>query len=300
MRTLALFAIPALLVAQAPAPTLSQRLKADTPAVEALTKAFKYQEALAKAETMIPATRPEFVKGDPRKGFESSQEYSSLMAIYSQCGKLALLGGDWAKGKDYFAKAQEVAKANHSNFTEVAGPLTQTWQKAMEDSSKALQDNAARRKEVEAKGGKDLTAQDQEVLNAVAVWENNLKNGGKVVKQLQDHSEGLRKDAEAFSKPIEGVDKDIKAEADTLASDKFKGDKAKYVAAVLNTPGNFALPTQADKVKLLYRLVFLDPANTRAAKSLEAGIQGLDVPVPEEKKLAPAKKAAPKKKSATK
>jgi hypothetical protein len=299
MRTLAFFAIPAILVAQAPAPSLSQRLKADTPAVEALTKQFKYREALTKVEALIPAVKPEFVKGDPRRGFESSQEYSSLMAVNSLSGKLALLSGDWSKAKDYFAKAQEVAKENHANFSEVATPLIQTWQKAMEDSSKALQDNAARRKEVEAKAEKDHTAQDQEVVKAVAVWEGNLKNGGKVVKQLQEHSEGLRKDAEAFAKPIEGVDKDIKAEADTLA-DKFKGDKAKYVVAVLNTPGNFALPSQADKVKLLYRLVFLDPANTRAARSLEAGIQGMDVPLPEEKKLAPAKKVTPKKKSAAK
>ncbi len=297
MKTIALFAVPAILVAQAPAPSLSQRLRTEAPAVEALGKEHKYKEALAKAEALIPATKPEYVKGDPRRGLESSQEYSSLMAAYSLSGKMALMGGDWAKAKDHFSKAQAVAKENHANFTEVITPLVQTWQKAIEDSTKSLEENAARRKEVEAKAEKDRTPQDQEVLAAVAVWDGNLKNGGKVIKQLQEHTEGLRKDSEAFAKPIEGVEKDLKAEEEVLASDKFKGDKAKYVTAVLNTPANFALPTQTDKVKLLHRLVFLDPANVRAGKSLEAAILGQEVPVPEEKKkpAPPAKKAAPKK-----
>lgn len=298
MKSIAFLTLPAILVAQAPAPSLSQRLRADSPEVDNLSKEFKYKEALAKVEAMIPAAKPDFVKGDPRKGLESSQEYSSLMAIYSLGGKMSLLGGDWAKSKDFFAKAQAVAKENHGNFNEVVAPLIQTWQKAIEDSNKALEDNAARRKDVEAKSEKDRTPQDQEVIKAVAVWEGNVKNGGKVIKQLQEHAEGLRKDAEAFVKPIEGVDKDLKSESDILTSDKFKGDKTKYVAAVLNTPANFALPNQIDKVKLLNRLLFLDPANSRAAKSLEAAKQGLEVPVPDEKKKAPsAKKAAPKKKS---
>ncbi len=294
-RTLCL-ALPAALVAQAPAPSLSQRLKTDAPAIDALAKEFKFKDALAKAEQMIPAAKPDFVKGDPRKGLESSQEYSSLMAMYSLAGKMALMAGDWEKAKGLFGKAQEVAKENHSNFTEVATPLIQTWQKAMADSKKALEDNAARRKDAEAKAAKDRTPQDQEVLKAVDVWEGNLKNGDKVIKSLKDHMDILGKDAEAFAKPIEGVDKDLKAEAETLASDKFKNDKGKYVTAVLNTPSNFALPSQADKVKLVSRLVFLDPSNVRAQKTLDAAIQGKDIPVPEEKK-APARKAPARKKS---
>lgn len=300
MKTLALLALPALLIAQDPAPSLSQRLKADGPAVEALAKDHKYKDALAKAEALIPAVKPEFVKGDPRKGLESSQEYGSLMALHSLAGKMALMGGDWARAKEHFSKAQAVAKENHGNFSEVAAPLVQTWQKAMEDSQKNLDENAARRKDVDAKAEKDRNAQDKEVLAAVAVWEANVKNGGRVVKQLQDHADGLRKDGEAFVKPIEGVEKDLKAEDEVLSSDKFKGDKAKYVTAVLNTPTNFALPSQADKIKLLNRLVFLDPANARAAKSLDAAIAGQEVPVPEEKKPATPAKKAPAKKPAAK
>jgi phosphopantetheinyl transferase (holo-ACP synthase) len=298
MKRLAFLATPAILLAQAPAPSLSQQLRTESPAVDALAKEFKYKEALAKVEGMIPAAKPDFVKGDPRKGLESSQEYSSLMAMHALGGKMALLAGDWAKAKDHFVKAQTVATENHTNFKEVAAPLIQTWQKAMEDSTKSLEENAARRKDAEAKAEKDRTPQDQDVLKAVAVWENNVKNGGKVIKQLEDHADGLRKDTEAFAKPIEGIDKDLKVEADLLASDKFKGDKSKYVTAVLNTPKNFELPSQTDKVKLLYRLLYLDPANTRAIKSLEAAKLGQEVPVPEEKKApaakAPAKKAAKK------
>ena len=283
-------ALPALLVAQAPAPSLSQRFRTESPAIDQLIKEFKYRDARAKAETLVPATQPEFVKSTPQKGLESSQEYSSLMAIYSLNGKAALLGGDWAKAKDYFAKARTVAEQNHAAFTEVTAPIIQTWEKAMADSRKNLEDNAARRKEVEAKAEKDRTPQDLDLLKAVAVWDANMTNGSKLIKQLGDHAAGLKKDAEAFTKPMEGVDADLKAEDETLAGEKFKGDKSKYVTAVLNTPKNFELPTQGDKVKLLYRLTFLDPTNTRASKSLQAAIEGKEVPVPVEKK-APAKKA---------
>jgi hypothetical protein len=296
IRALSCLALPAILVAQAPAPSLAQRFRSESPALDQLFKEFKYKEALAKAEGLIPASHPEFVKTDPRKGFESSQEFSSLMAIYSVTGKAALLSGDWAKGKEMFTKARTVAQENHSNFTDVTAGIQQTWQKAMEDSKKQLEDNAARRKEVEAKPEKDRTPQDLDLLKAVGVWESNLTNGTKLIKQLSDHAAGLKKDADAFAKPLEGVEADLKSEADTLAGEKFKGDTSKYVAAVLNTPKNFDLPTQGDKVKLLHRLMFLDPANARAAKSLQAAIEGKPVPVAEEKKLAPAKRVPAKKK----
>lgn len=296
IRAFSYLALPAVLMAQAPAPSLAQRFRTESPAIDQLFKEFKYKESLAKAEGMIPAAHPEFNKSNPSKGFESSQEYSSLMAIYSVTGKAALLSGDWAKAKEMFTKARTVAQENHSNFTEVSAPIVQLWQKAMEDSKKQLDDNAAHRKEVEAKAEKDRTPQDLELLKAIGVWEGNLTNGAKLLKQLSDHAGGLKKDAEAFVKPLEGVDLDLKSEADTLAGDKFKGDKSKYVTAVLNTPKNFDLPSQGDKVKLLFRLTFLDPANARAAKSLQAAIEGKDVPVPEEKKLAPAKKVPAKKK----
>jgi hypothetical protein len=297
LRSLACLALPALLVAQAPAPTLAQRFRGESPAVDQLLKEFKYKEATAKAEAMIPSVHPEFVKSDVRKGLESSQEFSSLMAIYSLAGKADLLSGNWEKAKEMFTKARTVAQENHANFVDVTAPLIQTWEKAMADSNKELETVAARRKEVEAKAEKDRTVQDKELLQAVAVWEGNLNNGGKLLKQLGEHGAGLKKDADAFDKPLEGVGADLKSEAETLAGDKFKGDKAKYVIAVLNTPKNFDLPSKADRVKLLFRLTFLDPANVRAAKSLEAAIQDKEVPVPEEKKsAAPAKKATTSKK----
>ncbi|MBI4911611.1 MAG: hypothetical protein HY823_02635 [Acidobacteria bacterium] len=292
--------LPAALAAQAPAPSLSQRYKAEFPGIEALLKEFKSKEALAKAEALIPGARPDYVKGDPRKSLESSQEFNSLMLAYSLAGRAALSSGDWAKARDYFGKAQAVARENHALTTEVVvNPLVETWKKAMEDSRKMLEENAARIKEAEAKAQKDRTPADGETLNAATVWRNNLSNGGKTIQQLQEHAAGLKRDADAFTAPLEGLDKDLKAEEETIQSEKFKGDKAKYVTAVLNTPKNFELPSQADKVKLLYRLTFLDPANARALKSLQAAVEGKDVPVPEEKKVAPAPKKAPAKKKSS-
>jgi hypothetical protein len=293
IRALACLALPAIVAAQAPATNLTTRFRTESPAIDQLFKEFKYKDALAKVEALIPATHPEYAKNDPKKALsESTQEFSALMATYSLAGKASLLSGDWAKAKEMFTKARTVAQENHANFLDVTAPISQTWEKAMVDSRKQLDDVAARRKETEAKPEKDRTPQDQELLKAVGVWEGNLVNGAKLIKQLGDHAAGLKKDATAFDKPLEGVDLDLKAESETLAGDKFKGDKGKYVSAVLNTPKNFDLPSQGDKVKLLYRLTFLDPTNARAAKSLQAAIEGKEVPVPEEKKAAATGKKA--------
>ena len=60
----ALILIPALvssfLAAQDKAPSLADRLKTESPAVDQLLKAFDAKQAMAKAEALIPATKPIF------------------------------------------------------------------------------------------------------------------------------------------------------------------------------------------------------------------------------------------------
>jgi hypothetical protein len=89
------------------------------------------------------------------------------------------------------------------------------------------------------------------------------------------------------------VDKKIKIEAEEMM--KFKGDKAAYVKALLNTPSNLAgIAKPADKAAWLNRLLVLAPANATAAKKLALVKEGkpTDEPAKKAPKAKPAKKKA--------
>jgi hypothetical protein len=289
----ALLALPAILAAQdaAPAPTIAQRLKAGEAEITKLMEAMDGRAALAKAEALVPAAKPAFVKTNPRTGLESSQEYNSLMGVYSLCAKTALAAGEWEKAKGFLEKAQEVAKENQTETATVIAPLIETWNKAMEGSKKALEDGAELRKTLEAKT--DRTPAEEQELNNFKIHDNNMKNGPRAIAGLQSSLDGLKSDAAAFEAPIASVDKKIKIEAEEMM--KFKGDKAAYVKALLNTPSNLAgIAKPADKAAWLNRLLVLAPANATAAKKLALVKEGkpTDEPAKKAPKAKPAKKKA--------
>jgi hypothetical protein len=286
----------ALLLVQAPAPaqeaaapSLAQRLKASEAEITKLLAALDGRGALAKCEALLPAAKPAFAKANPRAGLESSQEYSALMALYGLTAKAAISSGDWEKGKDYLEKAQGIARENHAETTTVIAPLLETWTKALEASKKALEDGAARRKELEAKEKDKLAPEEQQELDNFKVHDNNLKNGPTVINSLQGSLDGLKADAAGFDGAISSIDKKIKEESESLG--KFKGDKAAYVKAVLSNKANLAaIEKPVDKAGWLNRLLFLAPSSAQAQKQLDI-VLGKAPAEPEKKAAKPKKKA---------
>lgn len=265
----AIFLIPALvstLVAQEPAPTLSQRFKAESPAINQLLTSFESKEALAKAEALIPANKPEFDKSSPAKGLASSQEFGALMSVYTLAGKAAVTWGDWEKAVDYFRKAKAIAEENFTGTSAALAPAVEMWKKAESTGKTFLEEGAARRKELQEKASR--SASEEVELKNFKTHEDNVTNGPKAVAQLQGIMDGLKDDASHFDGPVAGIEKSIKSEKEQIESPQFKGDKLKYVAAVMNPTNMASRATKADKISFVNRLLFLDPANKKSQKEL--------------------------------
>jgi hypothetical protein len=286
----AIFLIPALvsvLAAQDQGPTLSKRFKEESPAINQLLTSFEGKEALAKAETLIPANKPEFDKSSPAKGIASSQEFGALMNIYTLAGKAAVASGDWEKGVGYFRKAKEIAGENAAGAAVALAPAMEMWKKAESTGRSFLEEGAARRKELLEKATR--TEAEEVELKNFKTHEDNVKNGPKAVKQLQDIIDGLKEDADHFERPISGVEDSIRSEKNQIESPQFKGDKIKYVNAVMNPTNLDTRVTKADKIGFVNRLLFLDPNNKKSLKQLDI-LLGKAAPEPEKKAPSKGKK----------
>jgi hypothetical protein len=286
----AIFLIPALvftLVAQEPAPTLSQRFKAESPAINQLLASFESKEALTKVEALTPAAKPEFDKSSPAKGIASSQEYGALMGVYTLAGKAAVTSGDWEKAVDYFHKAKAVAGENYANTAAALAPAIEMWKKAEATGKTFLEEGAARRKELQEKASR--TASEEVELKNFKTHEDNVTNGPKAVAQLQGIVDGLKDDADHFDGPIAGIEKSIKAEKEQIDSPQFKGDKIKYVNAVMNPTNLASRASKADKISFVNRLLFLDPNNKKSEHELKV-LLGKAAPEPVKKAHPVSKK----------
>lgn len=288
----AIYLVPALvsaLAAQDQAPTLTQKFKAESPAINQLLTSFEGKQALAKTEALMPANKPEFDKSSPAKGLASSSEYAALMSIYTLAGKAAVTTGDWEKAAGYFRKAKEIATENQAGAAVALAPAIETWKKAESTGKTYLEEGAARRKELLEKTSR---SESEEVeLKNFQTHEDNVKKGPMAVSQLQGILDGLKDDADHFDVPIAGIEKSIKAEKEQIDSPQFKGDKIKYVNAVMNPTNLDTRATKADKIGFVNRLLFLDPNNKKALKQIDI-LLGKAAPEPE----SPAKKAPSKSK----
>lgn len=109
------------LAAQAPAPNaLTQAYNANAQAINQLLRSLQYQEALAKAEGLIPTEKPVFDGKDLNSLAGSSANHRALVAIYKACANAAAANGNWEKAAEYLQKGAEAAKENHETFKALA------------------------------------------------------------------------------------------------------------------------------------------------------------------------------------
>lgn len=252
--------LPALLMAQDKAPeTIAQRFRVEAPTLDKLLKERDGQGAMTKADALIPANPLVFDKSTPATGLASSSEFSALMAVYSYSGKAALIAGNWEKALLSFQKAEEIAKTNAAETALALAPTLDGWKNAVATGKQVMEEGAARKAELKAKAQRD--ERDEQELKNFEIHENNIRMGPIQVAKIQGSLDGLKSDSEGFFKAIDGVQKSLTEEKENLT--KFKGDKAKYVAAVYN-PKNMALRQKdEDKLNFLVRLQFLDPKNQK-------------------------------------
>jgi hypothetical protein len=312
--------VPAALFAQAPAPapaptpapaaapaqlTFTQTLKANKPAIEQLLKEFHPEDALAKAEALLPTAAPEFNGIDLRTASASSFQFSDLSRIYHLAAKCAMTDGLWEKGQVYLGKAKETAQSNYDHTAAAYKSSIETWTTAMATANKALTDGAGRIKELEAKQ-KPLTPEEETELKGLQpkkpadatprfqelngrkeglnpnekielqnfqTHRTNVANGTRVIKSLEGDLKALQSEVAAYSNIVDKNAKtlaDEKEELDKKVVDKpFKGDRQKLLIAMLG-PKNLEDRTTKDlKLNWLNRLRFLCADSPQAAKVQE-------------------------------
>lgn len=104
-----------ILAAQAPT-NLTQVFNANAQTINQLLNNLQFTEAMAKAESMIPAQKPVFDTKDLNSLAASSANHRALTAIYKACANAAAANGHWEKAVEYLQKGAEIAKENHETF----------------------------------------------------------------------------------------------------------------------------------------------------------------------------------------
>ncbi len=284
------FAVAAL-VAQAPAPqtptpqTLAQKVAAESKTIEAL-KGENPVEAYEKAKALLPAAKPAFDKTNIQTASASIKEWNALLDAHRMMYNSAISGGRFEDAKDAAEKARDLAKELHVEALGPFGAYKATWVKAGEEAAKSLEEM----KTLEGVDEKTRTPEQIQRLDFLksneATFKGNVENSKKVMASLERPMKDLESQSRDFDTPIAQVEKRLKDEGDELL--KFKGDKAKYAAALVNAVGLKPVNKEAALVSL-YRVKVISPANKDAQKYLDY-LQGKG-PAP---KVKAAPKAAPK------
>ncbi|HJW44341.1 MAG TPA: hypothetical protein VJ463_07785 [Geothrix sp.] len=275
----------AALLAQAPAPSLGDRVKAERPAVEKLMAEFNHAEALKRAEALLPAARPTFNKADNQTLVQSCGTFLDLAEANRLATEAADAAGAWEKALEYAKTAQSLAVECYAGVKE---PFTRTVAYYTQSEARAKQvlaENDDRIKELKAKTNLD-PGERQELDLALGV-EKEVVDSAKWVKFFQTYLDVTKRESEAYDPLVKVMEGKLKGEADQVADYKAgKGEKTKWVDAVISTPAYLeAQGDKAGKARWLNRLAVLDPENKKVQHQLDL-LSGKAVAAP----AKPAKK----------
>lgn len=324
------------LVAQAPAPAnadLVQRFNTELPKINQLLTEFKSQEAMDRAQGLVPAQRPAFNGTSLQTIAMSLEDARGLVALYGLLANATVATGQWEKAAETQETRTQVARAILADLDKAQAPIAAQWKKVGQESGDFVAKIDPRKKELEAKvgafkaefetvsaevkaGKRKLTQkelddfnargsqvhQDEQDLAALPVHKQNATNAPKVAKILGEN----RKELEGMIKTAEEAAS--KAKADVAAQNgeitdfntqqvikkvKIVGRK-NWVDAVLRAHDNITkLGTPQNQAAFLNRLLVLDPGNANAQKALDNLKAGKEAFAKEAK---PAKKSSAKKK----
>lgn len=272
MRTLALLPavlLPAALIAQAPAASLGDRLKAERPAVDKLMADLQYPEALKRAESLLPATKPAFDKTNNQTMVQSAVTYMDLCQAYRMAVETADAAGNWEKALDY-AKTAKALSAE--SYEAIKGPFEQTvtyYTQAGARAKQVLEENDARIREL--KGKSVLDPGERQELDLALGVEKEQTDDAKWVKFFQTYIDVTKRESETYDPLVKVMEDKLKGEASQVEEYKAgKGDKLKWVDAVISSPAYLeAQGDKAGKARFLYRLLVVDPENKKVQHQLD-------------------------------
>ncbi len=272
MRTPALLCsvlLSAALLAQAPPPSLGDRVKAERPVVEQLLADLKYPEAMNRAEALLPATRPVFDKKDNSTLVQSCAANLDMAEALRLAAEAADSAGAWEKALEYAKTAKILANECYAGVKE---PFTQTvayYKQAGARAQQVLDENTDRIKELKGKSALD-PGERQELDLALGV-EKEVLDCAKWMKFFQTYLDVTKRENEAYDPLVKVMEDKIKGEATQIEEYKAgKGEKTKWVEAVVSSPAYLeAQGDKAGRARWLYRLATIDPENKKVQHQLD-------------------------------
>ncbi len=266
---LSMLLVPGTLEAQAAAPALGERVKVERSEIERLLADLNYPEALKRAEALLPATKPAFLKTDNKALVQSCGTYLDLAKANGLATETADSAGAWEKALEYAKTAQLLASECYETIKVPFSQQVSDYKQAGARVKQLLEENDARIKELKAKGVLD-PGERQELDLALGV-EREAVDDANAVKFFQTYLDVAKRDSGLYAPLMKVMEDKLKGEADQIEAYKAgKGDKAKWVEAVISTPAYLeAQGDRAGKARWLYRLAILDPENKKVQRQLD-------------------------------
>ena len=266
---LSILLVPVALSAQAPAPTLGERVKAEKPVIEKLEADLFFPEAMKRAEALLSTTMPVFDKTDNGTMVQSCGIFLDL----AEANRLALetsdSAGAWEKALEYAKTARTLTTECYANIKEPFTQMVTSYSVFGARAKQVLDENEARIKELKAKTVLD-PSERQELDLALGV-EKEVVDDAKWVKFFQTYLDVAKRDSGLYDPLVKVMEDKLKGEADQIAEYKAgKGEKTKWVEAVILSPAYMeAQGDRAGKARWLYRLATLDPENKKVQRQLD-------------------------------
>jgi tetratricopeptide (TPR) repeat protein len=242
----------------------------------------QYKEVIKLLEGIIPSEVPEVKKDpqDPGVLVNSLIELGLYQDMHSYMGRALVMNGNIERSLDSFQKAKDIAELKTKDTEDLVNTQVQMWTQAIEHAKKRLADIETLMKtkeDLEAK--RRRTSEERKQLDAIkenmlgleyeaSVCKENISKGPIAIAQMNDALEKEKENAAMFAPVIAGLEETLKSENEMISAN-FGGDKAKYVASVVDTKENLeVLTSRDDKIKFLNRLLFLDSNNKTVQQQL--------------------------------
>jgi len=260
---LTLLLAPAVLQAQAPAPTFSQRFKAGKPEVDRLMAAFEFREAFALAQTLLPETKPVYDKATVNGVHTSCWNFIEVGKAYLLAYQAAERAGQWEKGLVFLNKALETVKEGQAAGLPPLNEQVDYYTKKAKDAKALLAVNAEAVQALEAKA--KVEDYEQGNLELVKSWEKDVADGEKWSKFFKYDVDMLARDVAFYGDSATALDNQIKEQQKSIDTyEPHPGDKNRWVEAIAASRTYLdSIPDKGDRIALICRLAVLDPDNKK-------------------------------------
>ena len=197
MRLMPFILFPAVaLVAQAPSPhlDLAQRFNTELPGINQMLRDLKFEEALTRIQSLIPAEHPIFDASSPKAIGESLDNAQGLMSLYRLWANVASENGQWEKALEIHEHRAQAARGILADLDKAQSPLLAQWKKVAQDSGNYVTTHEPRKRELDPKV-KAFTAEHDALQAAVKAGKNKPSKkelddfNARAVQNQQDEQE---------------------------------------------------------------------------------------------------------------